>query len=225
MKKNNTYRKGVTFVELLVVFSLVTVLAVTAIALINPKKQLEKAWDAQKKRDVYAMGRSFEEYYNDNGVYPGSKACDDSPLTLDDMCTCHICQFKNIGLPTYLKSAVCNFQNAAQKYLYLYDCVTPTKPTWYEICGTLNNPDNKDQIIASRYNFGISSPNKKFTYCLSGCMADDSQFKYCFKTSSGNPICNGCGTTEECYLLNRCDSPITLYKNSDCTTTCEGVLE
>lgn len=219
-KKSNFNCTGVTFVELLIVVAVLSTIAVVAILLINPKKQLEKTRDIRKKNDIAAISTSFEEYHNDFGSYPGKEVCDDEEQVLtDNMCACHICQFKDGSLPSYLNSKLCSIKNTAEKYLYTYDCSTE-RPQSYQICGTLSYPTNQDQRQESVYNFGIASPNKKFSYCLTGCLSDDEGSKYCKKDG----MCNICGTYEDCILYSHCDSPLVLYVNA-CAQQCEGIIE
>lgn len=215
---------GVTFVELLIVVAIISAVSIVSITIMNPRQQLEKMWDAQKKNDLKTISRAFEEYFNDNGIYPGRDVCDDTPIQSDDICSCRVCKFSGVGLPSYIKSAVCSFEYVASKYLYKYDCSsTPEKPQWYQICGRLNDPSNSDQRQPGSYNFGISSPNIKFNYCLSGCLSDNEANKFCFKTSGGGSSCNTCGTYDECQIPGRCDSPVVLYKDGSCSQLCEGV--
>jgi len=223
---NNMKRKqgGFTFVEVLVVLGIIMVLAVLGILLINPKSQIEKSWDVRRKTDISMMEKKFEDYYNDNDSYPNEVACIDEPVNDGDSCTCHICGFKKAGIISYLNTQNCDPEYPRKTYLYRFDCSTE-KPQWYEICAALKYPVSNDKPADTSYNFGVSSPNRKFSYCFSNCVSDEVGFKYCFKTSSGQPICNGCGTYAECILESRCDYPITLYNNSSCTDRCVSSSE
>ncbi len=211
-----------TMVELLIVIGIFASVAILAIILMDPKKQIEKTWDTRRKNDLTTIGKSLEEYYNDKGVYPNDIICDDAGVEVDtDVCVCHICSLSNTNLPSYLKTKRCDPQYPNKKYLYKYDCADNASPQWYQICGMLTYPNNTDQRQESSYNYGTSSTNKKFTYCLSGCLSDDQGGKYCKQYGA----CNICGTYENCILYSRCDKPLVLYNNSNCTSECVGTIE
>jgi prepilin-type N-terminal cleavage/methylation domain-containing protein len=61
-------KKGFTLVELLVVISIIATL--TAILLPNFMGARERARDAQKIQDAYAIKNALRMYYNDNQAYP-----------------------------------------------------------------------------------------------------------------------------------------------------------
>jgi prepilin-type N-terminal cleavage/methylation domain-containing protein len=65
MKKN-----GFTLVELLIVMTIVVILAMIAISIFNASGVLNKARDAQRKKDLSRIKVAFEEYFNDKGCYP-----------------------------------------------------------------------------------------------------------------------------------------------------------
>ena len=61
-------KKGFTLVELLVVISIIATLV--AILLPNFMGARERAKDAQKIQDAYAIKNALRMYYNDNQAYP-----------------------------------------------------------------------------------------------------------------------------------------------------------
>jgi len=61
-------KKGFTLVELLVVISIIATL--TAILLPNFMGARERARDAQKIQDAFAIKNALRMYYNDNQAYP-----------------------------------------------------------------------------------------------------------------------------------------------------------
>jgi len=69
-KMKNKRKKGFSLVEILISMSIVVILTVGFLMTINPIAQVNKARDAQRKKDVKKIGASFEEYFNDNGCYP-----------------------------------------------------------------------------------------------------------------------------------------------------------
>jgi prepilin-type N-terminal cleavage/methylation domain-containing protein len=60
--------KGFTLIELLVAISIIAVL--TAVLLPNFMGARERARDAQKKQDLYAIKNALRLYYNDHQSYP-----------------------------------------------------------------------------------------------------------------------------------------------------------
>ena len=62
-------------VELLVVIGIIGVLSGTVI-LVNPRKQLQRGNDGQRKADLVLISSALESYYQDIGDYPGAvNAC------------------------------------------------------------------------------------------------------------------------------------------------------
>lgn len=94
---------GFTLIELLVTIAIIGILAVTAMTMINPAKQSQRARDSKRKADLAQMQAAFELYRSDQGVYPGSQTCG-SALAF--------------GGTTYLKSIPCDPKNPTQVYTY-----------------------------------------------------------------------------------------------------------
>jgi type II secretion system protein G len=65
--KNNT---GFTLIELIVAIGILGVMATTAIAVLNPFAQFQKANDAKRKGDLSQVQKALETYYQDYGEYP-----------------------------------------------------------------------------------------------------------------------------------------------------------
>jgi len=61
---------GFTLVELLIVMTIVVILAVIAVSIFNSAGVLNKARDAQRKKDLSRIKIAFEEFYNDKSCYP-----------------------------------------------------------------------------------------------------------------------------------------------------------
>lgn len=72
---SSSHESGWTLAELLVVVAIIAILAVLFL-LVNWKRNIFRAQDAQRKTDVANIRRSFEEYYNDNGCYPAATILD-----------------------------------------------------------------------------------------------------------------------------------------------------
>ncbi len=73
--------RGFTLVELLVVISIIAVLA--AVLMANFMGARERARDAKKIQDLYALKSALRMYYNDNQRYPGVSDDTNFNLTAD----------------------------------------------------------------------------------------------------------------------------------------------
>ncbi len=74
------FQKGFTMVELLISIGVLAILAVFALAAVNPIDQFKKARDSQRKSDLAQLQRVLEQYYQDWGHYPPN----DSTYHLED---------------------------------------------------------------------------------------------------------------------------------------------
>jgi prepilin-type N-terminal cleavage/methylation domain-containing protein len=72
MKINNKRynQRGFTLIEMIVTIGILGVLAVTAIAVLNPFAQFQKAADSKRKADLSQIQKALESYYEDNQQYP-----------------------------------------------------------------------------------------------------------------------------------------------------------
>lgn len=70
IKKQNSKNFGFSLVELLVTISIIAVLSAVLVA--NFMGMRERARDAQKIQDLYAIKNALRMYYNDNQSYPVS---------------------------------------------------------------------------------------------------------------------------------------------------------
>lgn len=66
---------GWTLAELLIVIVIIAILAILFL-LVNWKRNIFRAQDAQRKTDIANIRRAFEEYYNDNNCYPSMEILD-----------------------------------------------------------------------------------------------------------------------------------------------------
>ncbi len=159
--------------ELIIIVTIIAVVAVAAMALLNPKRQIEKSWDGQRKSDLSTLKKYLEDWYNDKNCYPAPS----------DICygaapgnPCPICGQENTpaNFAHYLDHLPCDPNHSTQNYLYQVentDC-----PSWYRIYTRLSivtDPiieeaqcqDNscgpsapyEGQIYG--YSWGVSSPN------------------------------------------------------------------
>jgi prepilin-type N-terminal cleavage/methylation domain-containing protein len=81
--------KGFTLIEMTVAIGILGVMAVTAIAVLNPFAQFQKADDAKRKADLSQIQKALESYYQDYQRYPaqinsGDYRINDSKLGLID---------------------------------------------------------------------------------------------------------------------------------------------
>lgn len=74
IKKLFNQESGFTMIELLISIGVLSILAVFALAAINPIDQFKKARDSQRKSDLAQIQRVLEQYYQDWGHYPPSNA-------------------------------------------------------------------------------------------------------------------------------------------------------
>lgn len=65
---------GFTLVELIVVIAIISVLATSLLAVLNPLAQIQKANDTRRKADLSQIQKALESYYQDNGSYPAEGA-------------------------------------------------------------------------------------------------------------------------------------------------------
>ena len=80
MKTKIRRRPGFTIVELVVVITVIAVL--TAITVISYVKYQQTARDSQRDAKMTVLAKSLEDYYNDNGEYPGCTAITGNPATI-----------------------------------------------------------------------------------------------------------------------------------------------
>lgn len=213
-KKRITARNAFTLMEVTIVIGLIVTLLTAAIVLLNPIKQIEKAWDGKRKHELGQLRKVLEDYYNDKQYYPsGSTVCYDG-ITPDpvnpSISYCDICG-KNSGSPPfspYLRELPCDPQYSQKNYRYQYDTGN-TNPQWYRLCTLLSTESS-----TSTYNYAVASPNQSPDplQCVSTC---PSQGLYCIKNG-----CNFCDTLSNCQSGQSCDQPLQLYGGIDGTGHC-----
>jgi len=142
-------RSGFTFVELIIVISLIGTISLILLTIINPLNRLYHSWDARRKMDLTRLTIELEEWYGDKNCYPTKeKICYRS-----DSKGCYICGYADESKKLANNSKLpCDPQHAGKDYLYVYedsDC-----PSWYKIYAMMSYPNN-----AYKYSYGVSSPN------------------------------------------------------------------
>lgn len=228
MKKK--INKGFSLLELIVTVALILLLAI--VVLLNPFQQIKKAWDSQRKHDFSILQKTFDDYYNDKQSYPiASSVCYDGitpdPVNPDTIAYCNLCG-RNANSPSfpYLSRLPCDPQYSQKNYRYQFDnSNSGNQPQWYRLCTVLST----ENAVNGQYNYAVTSPNQNPDPILcsttpsspSACPADPEN-KYCFKglDNQGNPACNNCGLFENCQSGGRCDSPLQLYSDSSCSSSC-----
>jgi len=236
-------KKSFTLIELLITVAIIAIVAVALLVLLNPKKQIEKAWDARRKSDLATLKKALEDYYNDKNCYPTAQEICYDDLTADN--TCHICGShpSSPNFSPYLTKLPCDPQYPSKNYLYQIN--NETCPSWHRIYTQFSNDQDlgiKDVGCSSgcgpaplyAYSYGASSPNIDLevnpmlptatptqpppptaTPTPQPCPADPAS-KFC-RTGGEQFSCNDCGFFANC---NANCSIKQLYSDTDCLIPC-----
>lgn len=157
---------GFTMVELLIVIALISVIAVIIYLVLNPKEQINKAWDARRKDNLATIRNMFENFYSDKTSYPSSSdVCYGEIEIVNGNCYCKICSSKSENNEV-LSGNICDPQSPVKDYLYQFDC--GLNPQWYRVCAVLSNIHDQDVSTSSGsiYNYGVSSSNTTPDNCM-----------------------------------------------------------
>jgi type II secretory pathway pseudopilin PulG len=135
---------GFTFVELLIVISIIVIMVVVLIGAINPVAMTNKARDSKRKSDLNKIKIAFEEYYNSKGEYP-----DDVSWNVLSNCGKQVPQMKS-----YLTSLPCD----PDKVPYYIEVINANT---FKVLAELKNKKDKDIPTGwtNRLNYGVSSSN------------------------------------------------------------------
>ena len=160
-------KKGFTLIEMLIVMSIIVILAVIMISTFNALGVLNKATDAQRKKDLGRIKVAFEEYYNDKGCYPNNEVV----AQLNSQLNCGTRIFS-----PWLVPWPCDPKKTP--YFVVVDDTRFTNcAKWYKVMTKLENssdvgiPDNWESltitalgnnITSETVNFGVSSSNIKW---------------------------------------------------------------
>lgn len=112
-------KDGFTMVELLVAIGILGALAGGAIIAVNPVGQYNKAYDAQRQRDLSEIRKALDLYYHDKNCYPGLTAFADVLNSGSE--------WKD-GTTVYMKKVPKDPDGTA--YLYRTDPITIACPQW-----------------------------------------------------------------------------------------------
>lgn len=206
-------KKAFTLVELMIALTILIIMAAMLVGILNPTALINKAQDAQRKKDLNRIKISFEDYYNDKGCYPKKEIVE----RMMSKSNCESSIFK-----PWLNIWPCDPDRRPYEVQIGYedDC-----PKWYKIFTSLENKSDIDilpnlqgniWIGMTGVNYGISSGNIS--------ISEDTAIK--------DPYCIGLGN---CYyypspnMCNKADYGCSgancfLGECSDrCHTNCCGV--
>jgi len=153
-------QQGLTWIEVLIVITIIGLLAVILLNFFNPLEKRDQATNSRQKSDLDRLAIALEDYYNDKGCYPTEVSCESS---------------KAGDLRPYLGTIPCD---PATGQSYFYNPEDSSCPKYYRIYTTLKW--EKDPAIAAvdclwgcgpadavvpdpgagfPFNYGVSSPN------------------------------------------------------------------
>ena len=157
---NTNSQRGLTWIEILIVVTIIGLLAVILLNFFNPLEKRDQATNSRQKSDLDRLAIALEDYYNDKGCYPTEVSCEAS---------------KAGDLRPYLGTIPCD---PATGQSYFYNPEDSSCPKYYRIYTTLKW--EKDPAIAAvgclwgcgpvkegqsgfpynfPFNYGVSSPN------------------------------------------------------------------
>lgn len=221
-------RSAFTFIELIVVMTVVALLAVVGIGLLNPMKQIQKSHDSKRKGELATLFKTFEDFYNDKNRFPlAFDVCFDaasSPRT--DLygktaCFCQICGRSptSPNLSPYLPRFPCDPQSPQKEYLYDYDCSTAS-PNWFRIYTKLSLADDPD---IKRVGCGAGcgpSPDFAYNYLVSSNAKPEailcSDYVRLYQ-KDGQGLCNICKSPSGGDI---CDYDQDVFNEITCTQKC-----
>ena len=204
------YQQGLTWIEVLIVITIIGLLAVILLNFFNPLEKRDQATNSRQKSDLDRLAIALEDYYNDKGCYPTEVSCEAS---------------KAGDLRPYLGTIPCD---PATGQSYFYDPEDSNCPKYYRIYTTLKW--EKDPAIAAvgcllgcgpadavvpdpgagfPFNYGVSSPNVPLESCVSwtacqasGCNVMGERAEEC--CPEPNKQCEGNYESSRCYCNDPC---------------------
>lgn len=190
-KRLLSQKEGLSLIEILIVATIITLLAILIITAFRPRTQMAKSRDARKKADLVKLKSLLEDYYNDHNCYPGD---------LKDLVSDYLDKF-----PSSLEGLYDYYSDCASYRLYTrleYEKDPDIVAVGCEFgCG----PGGDSGSCA--YNYGLCSSNVGLEGCEEGGV--------------GAPGCNnGCqGVICNVIDLDEWDCP-ELFCSSDCDGKC-----
>lgn len=217
-------KQSFTIIEIIIVITLIALVASGTLALLNPWQQMNKGYDAQRKKNLDTLRKTLEDWYNDKNCYPKpSEICYNAQLQYapDEAITCNICgnHSSSPSSSPYLEKFPCDPESPKKNFLYQVDNITC--PKWYRVYSKLSNEN--DQTINDLgcakdacglrpyygYNYGVASPNTDL---------EKSSLYNCYTNSL---TCNACGSS---YTICQSQPGCQTYKKfySSYTNCCEA---
>lgn len=203
MKRKN----GFTLTELLLVISIVAIMAIMLVGILNPIFLVNKAKDSERKKDLDAIKKSFEEYFNDKGRYPTNV----NDWNIKSNCEKNVTDFK------YLNPWPCDPVSGEP-----YDIIVGNNGRWFKVLTNLGNRKDSDipvgwyntspsyfyDVDINKVNYGVSSSNIKWYEKTVDPICQQSWDNHdCYKWLNGScnsSTDNSCGAGYDCFLSNDC---------------------
>lgn len=198
--------------------TIIVIMALILIGVFNATGVMNKARDAQRKKDIGRIKVAFEEYYNDIGCYPDSEKVTE----LNSVTNCG----SEIVFGSWLKPWPCDPNKEPYKIVVeearFGDC-----NKWYKVMTQLENKSdsgiptgwsNKPEFIVAgaitskMVNFGVASPN--INWYEASMSPECALYGGCYYVP-GVGACNsisGC-VGPNCY--------VGIYKNISCSPMCQ----
>jgi len=214
--------KGFTLLELLITFSLVTLLAVAVIIFINPISLINRANDTLRKKDLDDAKKILEQYLTDTGCYPlPTQICAQNTSKGN----CNFCANGTSPQFSYFTKNICDPKHGTSDYLYEVSSKSikgvtsvATCPQWFRIFSVLDSSYDYATDIWKCGEGGCGiSPSYGYDYLVTspGISVTSSTLDwYCYTDD-----CVNCGTLDNCITTENDCSRKTLYatKNICCT--------
>lgn len=127
---NNMHKNGFTFIEVLVVSTIIGLLA--AIGMVSYNAANKKSRDGKRKADIEQIRAALEMYRIDCGAYPAAVDCEGSII-------CSIDGSSN----TYLNPIPCDPKQDVEGYGYIYNSDSPYST--YTITALLEDGTNYEK--------------------------------------------------------------------------------
>ncbi|NMB84616.1 type II secretion system protein [Candidatus Roizmanbacteria bacterium] len=231
-------KKSFTLMEILIAITLLGILAAGTMALLKPQEQIYKAWDSKRKKEMDAVRKALEDFYNDKQRYPlATEICYDATTTnpnfrydssslLRQSCSCHVCGTQVIrrSLTPYVNSLLCDPQNPQKKYLYDFDCRSNgVNPSWYRLYTALSNTsDPAIKEVGCKNNCGPKTDlNYNYLVFSSNVYPEVNPYQCLnyFPLYIKTPSCDNCGSYAACLrYMERKGLPLTTPLYIDATT-------
>lgn len=216
-KQQRQQQQGITLIEILIAVAILLLLMLALFRAFG--RDIDKARDAERKKDLQTVKQAFEDYYSDKGSYPPANALEDCD---------------GDSLQPYLKSIPCD-PTSGEPYLYL----PLANGLGYRVLSRLNNlndpavaelncqggcgvpPESEAYPNAANYVYGVSegrpvSDNNDYSPPETTLPPGYCQTHTCYCCLQANQDCSlwggtgSCGSgpftsTEACYAATACN--------------------